>query len=140
MGTSTGRIFNMYTTISLLLSATVLLVRAEDLEEVSDPRLFFANVTSSLLPVNLTLAAYGAAIVLGGSILGLVLYFLATQTRTRYNGGYYNNYYNHHGHGHSQYLVDRMDQARGFDILGLIGNALNMYQDSQQDKTEDYYV
>ena len=37
----------MYTTISLLLSATVLLVRAEDLEEVSDPRLFFANVTSS---------------------------------------------------------------------------------------------
>ena len=47
---------------------------------------------------------------------------------------------NHHGHGHSQYLVDRMDQARGFDILGLIGNALNMYQDSQQDKTEDYYV
>ena len=110
-----------------------------------------------MLPVNLTLAAYGAAIVLGGSILGLVLYFLATQvrhgdggeqnisyfslqTRTRYNGGYYNNYYNHHGHGHSQYLVDRMDQARGFDILGLIGNALNMYQDSQQDKTEDYYV
>merc|ERR1711937_190586 len=85
-----------------------------------------ALVTSSLLPVNLTLAAYGAAIVLGGSILGLVLYFLATQTRTRYNGGYYNNYYNHHGHGHSQYLVDRMDQARGFDILGLIGNALNM--------------
>ena len=39
----------MYTTISLLLSATVLLVRAEDLEEVSDPRLFFANVTSSEL-------------------------------------------------------------------------------------------
>ena len=37
----------MYTTVSLLLSATVLLVRAEDLEEVSDPRLFFANVTSS---------------------------------------------------------------------------------------------
>ena len=110
-----------------------------------------------LLPVNLTLAAYGAAVILGGSVLGLVLYFLATQvrhryqekltlpltlqTKTRYNGGgYYNNYYNQHGHGHSQYLVDRMDQARGFDILGLIGQALNMYQDSQQEQSEDYYV
>merc|ERR1712156_1186944 len=104
---SVSNIVNMYRHISLLLSAALAIVQAEDdLSEVSDPRLFFANVTSSLLPVNLTLAAYGAAIVLGGSILGLVLYFLATQTRTRYNGGYYNNYYNHHGHGHSQYLVD----------------------------------
>merc|ERR1711913_112759 len=143
MGTSTGRIFNMYTTISLLLSATVLLVRAEDLEEVSDPRLFFANVTSSLLPVNLTLAAYGAAAILGGSVLGLVLYFLATQTRPRYTGGYYDNFYNQHGHGHQHghhHFMDRMDQARSFDILGLIGNALNMYQDTNQKQGEEYFA
>merc|ERR1712079_968245 len=140
---STVNIFSMFTTISLLLSATVLLVRAEDLEEVSDPRLFFANVTSSLLPVNLTLAAYGAAVILGGSVLGLVLYFLATQTRPRYTGGYYDNFYNQHGHGHQHghhHFVDRMDQARSFDILGLIGNALNMYQDTNQKQGEEYFA
>ena len=38
-------------------------------------------VSSDLLPVNVTLAAYGAAIVLGGSVLGLAIYFLATQVR-----------------------------------------------------------
>merc|ERR1711953_1212913 len=136
MGTSTGRIFNMYTTISLLLSATVLLVRAEDLEEVSDPRLFFANVTSSLLPVNLTIAAYGAAVILGGSVLGLVLYFLATQAKPRYHHGYQN--YNQYGYGYGESdYVDRMDQARSFDILGLIGNALNMYQESHQGRPQE---
>ena len=36
---------------------------------------------SGLLPVNLTIAAYGAAVILGGSVLGLVLYFLATSVR-----------------------------------------------------------
>ena len=30
-------------------------------------------VSSDLLPVNVTLAAYGAAIVLGGSVLGLAI-------------------------------------------------------------------
>merc|ERR1712026_565237 len=127
-------IFSMNTAISILLAASVFVVRAED-SEVSDPRLFFSNFTSSLLPVNLTIAAYGAAVILGGSVLGLVLYFLATQTRPRYTGGYYDNFYNQHGHGHQHghhHFVDRMDQARSFDILGLIGNALNMYQDTNQ--------
>ena len=39
---------------------------------------------SGLLPVNLTIAAYGAAVILGGSVLGLVLYFLATQVKQKY--------------------------------------------------------
>merc|ERR1711953_956637 len=135
---SVSNIVNMYRHISLLLSAALAIVQAEDdLSEVSDPRLFFANVTSSLLPVNLTLAAYGAAVILGGSVLGLVLYFLATQTRPRYTGGYYDNFYNQHGHHH---FVDRMDQARSFDILGLIGNALNMYQDTNQKQGEEYFA
>merc|ERR1712079_741613 len=125
---STVHIFSMFTTISLLLSATVLLVRAEDLEQVSDPRLFFANVTSSLLPVNLTIAAYGAAVILGGSVLGLVLYFLATSVKPRYHQGHQHHNQYGYGYGENEY-VDRMDQARSFDILGLIGNALNMYQE-----------
>ena len=33
---------------------------------------------SDLLPVNVTLMAYAAAVVIGGSILGLAVYFLAT--------------------------------------------------------------
>ena len=39
---------------------------------------------SDLLPVNLTLAAYGAAIVIGGTVLGLAIYFLATQVIISY--------------------------------------------------------
>merc|ERR1712062_865099 len=128
---SVSNIVNMYRHISLLLSAALAIVQAEDdLSEVSDPRLFFANVTSSLLPVNLTIAAYGAAVILGGSVLGLVLYFLATQARPRYHGYHSYNQYGY-GYGESDY-VDRMDQARSFDILGLIGNALNMYQERHQ--------
>ena len=38
-------------------------------------------LVTDLLPVNVTLAAYGAAIIVGGSILGLAIYFLATQVR-----------------------------------------------------------
>merc|ERR1711953_993773 len=141
---SVSNMFTLYTAISCLLSAGLAVVKAEeDLSEVSDPRLFFTNVTSSLLPVNLTLAAYGAAVILGGSVLGLVLYFLATQTRPRYTGGYYDNFYNQHGHGHQHghhHFVDRMDQARSFDILGLIGNALNMCQDTNQKQGEEYFA
>merc|ERR1712026_85746 len=129
-------IFSMNTAISILLAASVFVVRAED-SEVSDPRLFFSNFTSSLLPVNLTIAAYGAAVILGGTVLGLVLYFLATQTKPRYTGGYYNNHH-YHQYGHEDQYVDRMDQARSFDILGLVGNALNMYQESNE-KQEDHY-
>ena len=87
---------------------------------------FFAG----LLPVNLTIAAYGAAVILGGSVLGLVLYFLATSVKPRYHQGYQHQHYNQYGYGYGENeYVDRMDQARSFDILGLIGNALNMYQE-----------
>merc|ERR1712141_864652 len=117
---SVSNMFTLHTAISCLLSAGLAVVKAEDdLSEVSDPRLFFANVTSSLLPVNLTLAAYGAAVILGGSVLGLVLYFLATQAKPRYHHQGYQNY-NQYGYGYGQNeYVDRMDQARSFDILGM---------------------
>ena len=70
-------------------------------------------------------------------------YSLSLQTRPRYTGGYYDNFYNQHGHGHQHghhHFVDRMDQARSFDILGLIGNALNMYQDTNQKQGEEYFA
>ena len=52
------------------------------------------------------------------------------QAKPRYHG--YQNYNQYgYGYGEDEY-VDRMDQARSFDILGLIGNALNMYQESSQ--------
>ena len=45
---SVSNMFTLYTAISCLLSAGLAVVKAEeDLSEVSDPRLFFTNVTSS---------------------------------------------------------------------------------------------
>ena len=96
-------IMSRVTCLSTLLLASASLISAEEdyMESPADPRLFFGNVTASenewhkwvgecliflvtdLLPVNVTLAAYGAAIIVGGSILGLLIYFLATQVRTR---------------------------------------------------------
>ena len=96
-------IMSRVTCLSTLLLASAATISAEEdyMESPSDPRLFFGNVTASenkwhkrvgkclicvvidLLPVNVTLAAYGAAIIVGGSILGLLIYFLATQVRTK---------------------------------------------------------
>ena len=44
-----------------------------------------------LLPVNTTLVAYAAAILVGGAVLGLLMYFLATNAR-RPGYGYQNHY------------------------------------------------
>ena len=50
--------------------------------------------------------------------------------KPRYHHGYQHQHYNQYGYGYGENeYVDRMDQARSFDILGLIGNALNMYQE-----------
>ena len=59
------------------------------------------------------------------------------QAKPRYNG-YQHQHYNQYGYGYgeSEY-VDRMDQARSFDILGMIGNALNMYQQSNQESRQE---
>merc|ERR1711988_1491578 len=132
---------DMSAVIALALGAVAGVAAAETQDELTaDPRLFFGNVTANLLPVNVTLAAYGAAIVLGGSILGLAIYFLATQAkqyRTGYNYGYGygNDQYSHHGpHGH--HASSRVDTDTG-DVLGMVGSALDNYQKVEDEEEEN---
>merc|ERR1712038_928591 len=64
-------------------------------EDASDPRLLFANYTSGLLAVNTTILAYAGIIVAAGVVVGLVLYFIATnpQSSRYYSNAYSNSYY-----------------------------------------------
>merc|ERR1712115_607705 len=86
-------------------------------EDVSDPRVFFANITSGMVAVNYTLLTYAGIIVIGGSFLGLALYFLASSARERYS--------------HNQYANSRMGISAGaddFDLIGLLTTAMEVYQ------------
>merc|ERR1712025_1289831 len=91
-------------------------------EEVSDPRVFFANITSGMVAVNYTLLTYAGIIVIGGSFLGLALYFLASSARERYS---------HNQYHHDQYANSRMGISAGaddFDLIGLLTTAMEVYQ------------
>merc|ERR1711988_577054 len=142
MGNPQSIIMSRATCLSALLLASAAVISADEdfMETPSDPRLFFGNVTANLLPVNVTLAAYGAAIIVGGSILGLAIYFLATQAkqyRTGYNYGYGygNDQYSHHGpHGH--HASSRVDTDTG-DVLGMVGSALDNYQKVEDEEEEN---
>merc|ERR1712203_207677 len=73
--------FSKSCAILLLSAAACSALNTEDVslyEDQSDPRVFFANYTSSLLAVNTTLLAYAGIIVAAGVVVGLVLYFIAT--------------------------------------------------------------
>jgi len=136
------------TCLSTLLLASAATISAEEdyMESVSDPRLFFGNVTANLLPVNVTLAAYGAAIIVGGSILGLLIYFLATQAKQyrrdsyNYGYGYGHDEYSHQGH-HGHHASSRVDGDTG-DVLGMVGSALDNYQkvEDKEEEEQDFRV
>merc|ERR1711953_1056569 len=75
------RMFSKSCAILLLSAAACSALNTEDVslsEDQSDPRVFFANYTSSLLAVNTTILAYAGIIVAAGVVVGLVLYFIAT--------------------------------------------------------------
>ena len=74
--------------------------------------------------MNSTLLTYAAVIVIGGAILGLTIYFIASQARDRYAYSQYSN-------TNSQYANSRMGGiggAQDFDLMGLITTAFNYYQ------------
>merc|ERR1739848_938463 len=96
------KMFSKSCAILLLCAAACSALNTEDVslyEDQSDPRVFFANYTSNLLAVNTTILAYAGIIVAAGVVVGLVLYFIATnpqpQQRDRYYGSnaYNSNYY-----------------------------------------------
>merc|ERR1712037_94598 len=102
-------------------------------DEASDPRLFFANYTSGLLAVNTTLLAYAGIIVAAGVVVGLVLYFIATNPQS-------SRYYNSNSYSNSQYYSQaRMLNDAGFlsedwNLMGLVTKALDIYSRLNQEE------
>jgi len=88
-------------------------------ESESDPRLFFANFTSSLITVNSTLLAYALVGLAVAGAAGLALYYLYLQSASSGAGGYgYGNQYSYNQYGY---------QSRSGD-LGYDFNAVNILQ------------
>merc|ERR1712223_473337 len=132
----------MLQTLAVLALAAMSSVSAyttEDLslyeEDASDPRLFFANYTSGLLAVNTTLLAYAGIIVAAGVVVGLVLYFIATNPQSRY---YSNEYSNSQYYSQARMLHDMGSSVLGEDwnLMGLITKALDVYN-KLNDEHED---
>merc|ERR1712113_1322622 len=113
-------------TLSLLLSVVNCLEDVSIYEdEASDPRLFFANYTSGLLAVNTTILAYAGIIVAAGVVVGLVLYFIATNPQQRYYGS---NSYNSNYYSQSRMLHDASSFLGDFDLLGLVTKGVEIYK------------
>jgi len=88
-------------------------------ESAGDPRLFFANFTSSLITVNSTLLAYALVGLAVAGAAGLALYYLYLQSASSGAGGYgYGNQYSYNQYGY---------QSRSGD-LGYDFNAVNILQ------------
>ena len=77
---------------------------------------------SGLLAVNYTLLAAAGVIIVGGSLLGLALYFIASSARSRYA-------YN------QQYAQSRM--MGSFDALGLLATAVKFYQEMNDSRKSE---
>merc|ERR1712110_521894 len=119
------KMFSKSCAILLLSAVACSALNTEDVslyEDQSDPRVFFANYTSSLLAVNTTLLAYAGIIVAAGVVVGLVLYFIATNPQQRYYGN--SNDYN----SQSRMLHDASSFLGDFDLLGLVTMGVELYK------------
>merc|ERR1711950_83592 len=122
--------------IAVMLS-TASAYSTEDLslyeEDTADPRLFFANYTSGLLAVNTTLLAYAGIIVAAGVVVGLVLYFIATNPQS---SRYYGNSYSNSGYYSSQarMLHEVAGVAGDWDLVGLVTKALKVYKQLNEEE------
>merc|ERR1711937_972241 len=120
--------FSKSCAILLLSAAACSALNTEDVslyEDQSDPRVFFANYTSSLLAVNTTILAYAGIIVAAGVVVGLVLYFIATNPQQRY---YCSNAYNSNYYSQSRMLHDASSFMGDFDLLGLVTKGVEIYK------------
>merc|ERR1712029_827137 len=121
-------------TLSLLLSVVNCLEDVSIYEdEASDPRLFFANYTSGLLAVNTTILAYAGIIVAAGVVVGLVLYFIATNPQS---SKYYssNSYSNSNYYSQARMLNDVTSNMGDWNLLGLVTKALEVYKQMNDDE------
>merc|ERR1712045_218949 len=129
------RMFSKSCAILLLSAAACSALNTEDVslsEDQSDPRVFFANYTSSLLAVNTTLLAYAGIIVAAGVVVGLVLYFIATNPQQRYYGS--SNAYNSNYYSQSRMLHDASNFLGDFDLLGLVTKGVELYKQLNEEE------
>merc|ERR1712110_18144 len=123
------KMFSKSCAILLLSAAACSALNTEDVslyEDQSDPRVFFTNYTSSLLSVNTTILAYAGIFVAAGVVVGLVLYFIATNPQQRYyrkSNAYNSNYYSQ-----SRMLHDASSFLGDFDLLGLVTKGVELYK------------
>merc|ERR1711868_58257 len=121
-------------TLFLLLSVVNCLEDVSIYEdEASDPRLLFANYTSGLLAVNTTILAYAGIIVAAGVVVGLVLYFIATNPQS---SKYYssNSYSNSNYYSQARMLNDVTSNMGDWNLLGLVTKALEVYKQMNEDE------
>merc|ERR1712233_126560 len=121
--------------VVLLFLASTVTCYSDDVslyeEDASDPRLLFANYTSGLLAVNTTILAYAGIIVAAGVVVGLVLYFIATnpQSSKYYSSNSYSNYYSQ-----ARMLNDVTSNMGDWNLLGLVTKALEVYKQMNDDE------
>lgn len=107
------------TLLALGVSADLTDFDLSESESAGDPRLFFANFTSSLITVNSTLLAYALVGLAVAGAAGLALYYLYLQSASSGAGGYsYGNQYSYNQYGY---------QSRSGDF-GYDFNAMNILQ------------
>merc|ERR1739840_69151 len=129
------KMFSKSCAILLLSAAACSALNTEDVslsEDQSDPRVFFANYTSSLLAVNTTILAYAGIIVAAGVVVGLVLYFIATNPQQRYYGN--SNAYNSNYYSQSRMLHDASNFLGDFDLLGLVTKGVEIYKQLNEEE------
>merc|ERR1739840_54662 len=129
------KMFSKSCAILLLSDSACSALNTEDdslYEDQSDPRVFFANYTSSLLAVNTTLLAYAGIIVAAGVVVGLVLYFIATNPQQRYYGN--SNAYNSNYYSQSRMLHEASSFLGDFDLLGLVTKGVELYKQLNEEE------
>merc|ERR1711994_205684 len=123
--------------VVLLFLASTVTCYSDDValyeEDASDPRLLFANYTSGLLAVNTTILAYAGIIVAAGVVVGLVLYFIATNPQS---SKYYssNSYSNSNYYSQARMLNDVTSNMGDWNLLGLVTKALEVYKQMNDDE------
>jgi len=106
----------------------------EEVSSQGEPRLLFANFTSSLLIVNSTLLTYAALGLLGLAGLAYLFYFLTTQQSS--SGGYgsssggYGSQYSNDEYGRFRRDAEDSDWIR---ILTMLGVSAELYNDLNQE-------
>ena len=85
--------------------------------------------------MNTTILAYVGIIVAAGVVVGLVLYFIATNPQPQQIDRYYgSNAYNSNYYSQSRMLHDASSFMGDFDLLGLVTKGVEIYKKLNEDE------